>query len=138
MFAYDITGNGLADVVTSLAAHGDGLAWHEQLPEKDASGSPRWRQHMFMNKEPRENPYGVMFSQLHALEFTDVDGDGLKDIVTGKCWAHGPTGDPEPNAPSVFYWFRLVRQGSRVDWVPHLSRWGFRCRSPDRVGRRNG
>jgi hypothetical protein len=51
-----------------------------------------------------------------------VDGDGLKDIVTGKCfWAHGPTGAPESNAPAVLYWFKLVRNADKsVDWVPHL------------------
>lgn len=121
MFAEDINGDGLADVVTSLAAHGYGLAWHEQLPDKNANGSPKWRTHTIMNKEPSENRYGVSFSQLHAVEFVDVDGDGLKDIVTGKCfWAHGPTGDPEPNAPSVLYWFQLARNGREVEWVPHL------------------
>jgi hypothetical protein len=52
----------------------------------------------------------------------DVDGDGLKDIVTGKrFWAHGPTGDVEPNAPAVLYWFQLVRKANHeVDFVPHL------------------
>lgn len=121
MFAYDVNGDGLNDVITSLAAHGFGLAWHEQLTTKDANGSPQWRTHAFMNKDPHENRYGVAFSQLHAVELVDVDGDGLKDIVTGKCfWAHGPTGDPDPNAPAVLYWFQLVRRPSNVDWVPHL------------------
>ena len=59
---------------------------------------------------------------MHAIELVDVDGDGLKDIISGKCfWAHGPTGDPEPGAPAVLYWFRLMRGADgRVDWVPHL------------------
>ncbi len=48
-----------------------------------------------MNKEPRENAYGVKFSEIHAIELVDMDGDGLKDIVTGKrFWSHGRTGDP--------------------------------------------
>ena len=49
-----------------------------------------------------------------------MDGDGLKDIVTGKrFWAHGPTGDPEPNAAPVLYWFKLVRGADKsVDWLP--------------------
>jgi hypothetical protein len=52
----------------------------------------------------------------------DLDGDGLKDLVTGKrFWAHGPDGDPEPNAPAVLYWFKLVRgSNGLVDWVPYL------------------
>jgi hypothetical protein len=122
MHVYDVNGDGRADIVTALAAHGYGMAWHEQLAEKDENGSPKFRAHVFMNKEPNENRYGVTFSELHAVEFTDVDGDGLKDIVAGKCfWAHGPTGAPETNAPAVLYWFRLARgSDGSVDWVPHL------------------
>ena len=126
MFAYDVDGDGLTDVVTALAAHGYGFAWHRQLKDKDASGSPRFEGRVFMNKEPRENRYGVAFSEIHAVEFTDVDGDGLKDIVTGKCfWAHGPPGTsiaaPDAGAPAVLYWFKLVRnKDGSVDWVPNL------------------
>jgi hypothetical protein len=122
MYVYDVNGDGRMDIVTALAAHGYGMAWHEQLAEKVENGSPRFRAHIFMNKEPDENRYGVTFSEPHAVEFTDVDGDGLKDIIAGKCfWAHGPTGAPESNAPAVLYWFRLTRlKDGGVDWVPHL------------------
>jgi hypothetical protein len=122
MYVYDVNGDGRADIVTALAAHGYGLAWHEQLAEKEADGSPKFLAHVFMNKEPSENRYGITFSEPHAVEFTDVDGDGLKDIVAGKCfWAHGPTGAPEGDAAAVLYWFRLTRmKDGSVDWVPHL------------------
>ncbi len=119
MHAYDVNGDGLNDVISSLSAHGFGLAWYEQYRE---SGEIKFREHIFMNKEPSENRYGVKFSQLHAIDLVDMNGDGLKDIVTGKrFWAHGPTGDPEPNAAPVLYWFELVRgKDKSVDWVPHL------------------
>ena len=119
MFAYDVNGDGLNDVITSLVAHGYGLAWYEQVRN---GGEITFREHTFMNKEPHENKYGVKFSQLHALALADMDGDGLKDIVTGKrFWAHGPTGDPEPNVPAVLYWFQLVRNKDKsVDFIPHL------------------
>jgi len=119
MYAYDVNGDGLNDVITSLSAHGYGLAWFEQARQ---DGDITFREHVFMNKEPAENPYGVKFSQIHALDLVDINGDGLKDIVTGKrFWAHGPAGDPEPGAPPVLYWWELVRKADKsVDWVPHL------------------
>ncbi len=122
MYAYDVNGDGLADVVTSLAAHGYGLVWWEQLKERDASGEIQFKQHVIMNTKPEDNRYGVKFSQLHAVELVDMDGDGLKDIVTGKrFWAHGSHGDAEADAPPVLYWFKLVREKDHsVDWVPHL------------------
>ena len=105
--------------MTCLAAHGYGLAWYEQVREGDTI---TFRPHVFMNKRPEDSPYGVKFTQPHALDLVDLDGDGLKDLVTGKrFWAHGPDGDPEPNEAAVLYWFQLKRGADRsVDWVPHL------------------
>lgn len=119
MFAYDVNGDGKNDVVASVAAHGYGLAWYEQIQE---NGQISFKEHIFVNKEPSENKYGVHFSQIHAVDLVDMDGDGLKDIVTGKrFWAHGAHGDAEPNAPSVLYWFKLVRNPDKsVDWIPYL------------------
>ena len=117
-FVDDVNGDGLNDVIGSLNAHEWGLAWHEQVRE---GGTIAFRRHLIMGARTNEMPHGVAFSQPHALAFVDIDGDGLRDIVTGKrFWAHGRDGDPEPNAPAVLYWFQRVRQGSKVDWVPHL------------------
>jgi len=119
MYAYDVNGDGLNDIITAMAAHGYGLAWFEQVRN---GNEITFREHVFMNKEPGENRYGVKFSQLHAIDLVDMNGDGLKDIVTGKrFWAHGPAGDPEPGAAPVLYWWELVRNADKsVDWVPHL------------------
>ena len=118
MYAYDVNGDGLNDVITSLAAHGYGLAWYEQVRNGDKI---EFKQRLIMGDKTSDNKYGVRFSQLHAVDLIDMDGDGLKDIVTGKrIWAHGPSGDAEPNAPAVLYWFKLARGGNGdVDFIPY-------------------
>ena len=119
IFAYDVDGDGDKDVITSLDAHGWGLAWYENAP---TAGKPGWIKHMVMGNRTEEAKYGVAFSQPHAMELADVDGDGLKDIVVGKRrWAHGPTGDVEPGAAPVVYWFRLTREaGKDAAFKPNL------------------
>jgi hypothetical protein len=119
MYAVDLDGDGRKDVVTALAAHGYGLAWYQQVKE---NGEITFKEHIIMNKEPKDNKYGVKFSQLHSVAIADMDNDGVPDIITGKrFWAHGSEGDVEPNAPAVLYWFRTVRKGpGDVDFVPYL------------------
>ncbi len=119
MYAYDVNGDGLNDIITSLAAHEFGLAWYEQYRE---GGAIKFREHVFMNRTPADNKYGVKFSEIHAIDLVDMDGDGLKDIVAGKrFWSHGRTGDPDRNDAAVVYWFKLVRGADKsVDYVPHL------------------
>lgn len=121
MLVYDVNGDGLNDVITSINAHGYGLAWYEQVRDKDKNIS--FKQHLILNKDATPNRYGVSFTQLHAMALVDIDGDGLKDIVTGKrFWAHGKNGpDPESDGhPAVLYWFKLVRSGhGQADFVPY-------------------
>jgi hypothetical protein len=118
MFAYDVDGDGLNDVITSLAGHGYGLAWFRQVRH---DGQISFDRQLIIGEKPEESAYGVAFSQLHALDLVDIDGDGLKDIITGKrWWAHGPMGDPEPNAPAVIYWFQLVRKDGKAHFIPRL------------------
>jgi len=117
MYAYDVDGDGLNDVITSIEAHGYGLSWFQQ---KKVDGKAAWKEHVVVGRKEEDNRYGVKFTQMHAIDLVDIDGDGLKDIITGKRhFAHGSKGDPEPLADPVLYWFKLVRGEGGVEFVPH-------------------
>lgn len=119
MLVYDVNGNGMNDVITAWHSHNYGLVWYEQQRHED--GSIHWKQHIILTPNPDLDSDELRVSQLHALELADIDGDGVKDLITGKrFWAHGPKGDPEPDAPAVIYWFQLIRDNQGVRWEPHL------------------
>jgi len=58
-----------------------------------------------------QNPGNVTFTELHALTMADVDGDGVKDIITGKrAWAHLDSySDPDSMGAAVLYWLKTIR-----------------------------
>ena len=120
MFAYDVNGDGLNDVITSLDAHGYGLAWWEQ--RLDANGQREFVKHLIMGSKPSENPYGLHFSELHSVRLADINGDGLQDIITGKTyWSHHRQSSNWDAGP-VVYWFELnCNADHSVEWVPHLA-----------------
>lgn len=128
MFVDDVDGDGDQDVISALHGHEWGLAWFERVASgtEDADsdrpvGEDWFREHLIMDDRSREQEFGVAFSQVHALDYADIDGDGHRDIVTGKrMWAHGPAGDVEPNADPVVYWFQYTRTpDGQVRFVPH-------------------
>jgi hypothetical protein len=104
-----VNGDGLNDVVTSLNAHGWGLAWYEQ--KKDAAGKISFTEHMVMDDFSTKNAGGVTFSELHGTSFADVDGDGIPDFIAGKRYfSHLDTNlDPNPRGAPVLYWYKTVR-----------------------------
>ena len=62
-------------------------------------------------------------AQTHALHMVDIDGDGLKDFVTGRrWWAHVPRGgDGGANDPAQLYWFQAKRgKDGMVSFTPHM------------------
>ncbi|MBK8036019.1 MAG: VCBS repeat-containing protein [Verrucomicrobiaceae bacterium] len=120
MFAYDFDGNGTNDVFTSLAAHRYGVAVFLQTKNKEP-GTANWTRIMLASEQPQDNDYGIVFSQPHAAHLADIDGDGIKDIVTGKrYWAHNGH-DPDERGHRVIYWYQTKRDGKGgVDFVPHL------------------
>ena len=114
MYAYDVDGDGDNDVITSLVAHGYGLAWFEQK----AGG--KFTKHIIMGNKPQDNKYGVCFSQLHAIQLMDINGDGLKDIITGKCF-HAHNGrDPGAKDAAIMAYFELSRKGGKVEFIPRV------------------
>jgi hypothetical protein len=119
IYVYDVNNDKRPDIITSLAAHGPGLAWFEQM----ADGSFEQRTIMRAPAE-KTSPSEVAFTELHALTLADMDGDGLQDIVTGKrWWSHGYRYDEENDIvdPPVLYWFKLNRLADgKVEYTPHL------------------
>ena len=120
---YDVNGDGLNDVVTSLQAHGWGLSWFEQ--KKAADNSRSFVEHPIMTDFSTKNAGGVTFSQLHGATYADVDGDGLQDFITGKrFWSHLDTFiDPDPHGAPVLYVYRTVRNAKApggAEFVPEL------------------
>jgi len=102
MYAFDIDGDGDADVL-STSAHGRGIWWHEQSPQG-------WKTHEIDNDLP----------ETHALVVADMNGDGLLDFVTGKRhWSHGPAKNPKDEVPAMLYWYELSRNGKQPSWKRH-------------------
>jgi hypothetical protein len=97
MIAYDMNNDGKADVVAS-SAHQYGMWWFEQGDVKD--GSPVFTRH---------DLFPDLVSETHALIAADINGDGLKDLVTGKrFWSHGKS-EAGSDKPARLYWFEASR-----------------------------
>jgi hypothetical protein len=52
MFAYDVNGDGLNDVIASLNPHGWGLAWYEQVR---TNGEISFKKHLILNEAPAKD-----------------------------------------------------------------------------------
>jgi hypothetical protein len=101
MFVIDADKDGDQDVLSS-SAHNYGIWWHEQTEDK-------WITH----------DISKLFSQSHALQMEDINGDKIPDLVTGKRYFAHNGKDPGAFEPSVLYWFEFI-PGKKPVWVPHL------------------
>ncbi len=123
MCVYNVNGDKLNDVVTSLQAHVFGLAWFEQ--KRDASGKVSFERHMISDGFASKNAGGVVFSQPHGSACADMTGDGMPDFVIGKrFFSHNEsTTDPDPYGAAVLYVYRTVRNKQApggAEFVPEL------------------
>jgi len=125
MFAYDVNGDRLNDVVTVMSAHGFGIAWFEQ--KRDAAGTISFVQHPIMEGQGygAKAAGGVIFSEAHGTALGDVDGDGIPDLIVGKrYWTHLDSYlDSDPYGPPVVYAYRTVRNAKApggAEFVPEL------------------
>ena len=129
MIVYDLDGDGLNDVVTSLHCHLYGFAWYRQVRTDDDPQRITFEQRILIPRsdelfDTTTTPgYGTFpkVSQLHALASADFNGDGIPDVVTGKrFWAHGPDGDVAPNDPAILMWWETKRDGENTTLIPHI------------------
>ncbi len=117
LHVYDFDGDGLNDVLAGPQAHGFGLNVFKGRRE---DGQVTFEIQRILGASGEENDYGVVFSEIHAVDLVDMDADGIKDIVTGKrFWSHGAA-ERDSRGPRVLYWFKTLRAPHGLDFVPFL------------------
>lgn len=106
----DVNGDGLADLIVGQA-HGYGLDWWEQRID---GGRRKWIKH----------PIDPLGSQYHDMQWVDIDGDGLPELVTGKRYRAHCGRDPGEYDPPGIYYFKWTGEGFTkqvIDWGPIRS-----------------
>ncbi len=103
IYADDLDMDGDADLFLS-SAHEYGVWWAED------KGDNGWDLHEIDKS----------YSQTHAVERVDINGDGQLDYVTGKRFFAHNGNDPGGNDEVVMYWYEVKRtKGQPPTFVPH-------------------
>lgn len=105
MLITDVNNDGRNDFISGMG-HGRGLFWFEQLADNE------WNRHIIDDT----------YTQLHASEMADIDGDGVNDIITGKTpLAHLGLKDPDEFGTPYLYWYKIINaQGEKPRFERHL------------------
>jgi hypothetical protein len=111
MYAFDVNEDKRIDVLTSNA-HDYGIFWLEQAADDT------WTKRVIDDS----------WSQAHALTLVDLNGDGRKDILTGKRYMAHNGRDPGEREPLGLYWYEQMTnpETKRSEWVRHLVDYGSR------------
>ena len=99
---YDVNGDRLTDVVTSLAAHDFGLAWfaaEEGGRRQRHVGEARDRGGLLDEERRRRRVLGAA-----RVRFVDMNGDKIPDFIVGKrYWSHLENyNGPDPYGPAAW------------------------------------
>jgi hypothetical protein len=89
----DVNSDGLNDLIVGQG-HSYGLDWYEQ--KIDQLGKRSWIKH----------PIDPFNSQFHTMEWVDIDGDGISELITGKRYRAHNGKDPGANDPFGLYYYK--------------------------------
>jgi hypothetical protein len=103
MIVFDVDGDGRNDIL-STSAHQFGI-WYHRNGLNQKTKEPAWT---------TTTLFGMLVSETHAAHFVDIDGDGLKDLVTGKrWWSHGRN-EPGHGWNAPVYYFKATKHADKI------------------------
>ena len=106
IYVEDLDGDGDNDLIGS-SAHAFGVWWFENV---GTSAKPQFKAHTIDES----------CSQTHAMEFVDINGDGQRDIVTGKRFFAHNGADPGGRATAQMLWYEIKKKaGSPPEFIRH-------------------
>jgi hypothetical protein len=95
ILVYDVNNDGKMDVIYGHG-HDYGLYWLEQTTQ---NGKRTWVRHLIDDS----------FSQCHALNLADIDGDGEPELICGKRYRGHNGHDPGGYDPLCIYYYKIHR-----------------------------